>query len=52
MMATVDEISLSRVVAVIARLADGGEQWGSGYLVARDQVLTAWHCVVDRVPGQ
>ena len=52
MMATVDEISLSRVVAVIARLADGREQWGSGYLVARDQVLTAWHCVVDRESGE
>ena len=40
------------MVAVISRFADGREQWGSGYLVARDRVLTAWHCVVDRESGE
>ena len=42
------EVERARVVAVFARFPDGREQWGSGYLVARDRVLTAWHCVVDR----
>jgi len=43
------DVALDRVVAVISVFEDGRRQWGSGYLVARDLVLTAWHCLVDRV---
>ena len=42
------QVPLERVVAVIAELPDGREQWGSGYLITRDLVLTAWHCTVER----
>jgi tetratricopeptide (TPR) repeat protein len=41
------EVPLDRVVKVIARFPDGRQQWGSGFLVSRDHVLTAWHCLVD-----
>lgn len=41
-------VPADRVVAVIAQLPDGRSQWASGFLVARDRVLTAWHCTVDR----
>src|SRR4051812_46374656 len=40
-------VPLSRVVAVVARLADGRDQVGSGYLVADALVLTAGHCSRD-----
>jgi hypothetical protein len=39
------------VVAVVAELASGLTQWGSGFLVTGDRVLTAWHCTVDKESG-
>ena len=42
-----DGIAVDRVVAVVAELAGGQWQWGSGFLVAGDLVVTAWHCTVD-----
>jgi hypothetical protein len=44
-------IPADRVVAVVAELANGRTQWGSGFLVAGDRVLTAWHCANDKVSG-
>ncbi|MGW7647137.1 trypsin-like peptidase domain-containing protein [Streptomyces bobili] len=41
-------IPLARVVAVIATLADGREQFGSGFLVEGRRVLTAEHCTRDK----
>ena len=38
-----------RVVAVVATLADGQEQLGSGYLVGGRLVLTAEHCTHDKL---
>ena len=46
---TVQGISLDRVVAVVATLADGREQIGSGYLVGGRIVLTAEHCTRDKL---
>lgn len=45
-------IPLDRVVAVVARLANGREQVGSGYLVNGRLVLTAEHCTRDDETGQ
>ena len=42
-------IPLSRVVAVVAKLADDREQVGSGYLVGARVVLTAEHCTRDKL---
>src|SRR5262245_27495982 len=41
-------IRADRVVAVVARLATGKLQVGSGYLVAERLVLTAEHCIRDK----
>lgn len=41
-------IPRDRIVAVVAGLPDGREQIGSGFLIARDLVLTARHCTVDK----
>lgn len=40
-----------RVVAVVARLEDGREQWGSGYAIGSRLVLTAEHCTRDKLAG-
>lgn len=45
-------IPIDRVVAVVARLANGLEQVGSGYLVGGWRVLTAEHCTRDKKTGQ
>ena len=44
-------VPADRVVAVIAELASGRVQWGSGFLVSGGRVLTAWHCTVDKDSG-
>ncbi len=44
-------VALSRVVAVVATLADGREQVGTGYLVTSRLVLTARHCTRDKTSG-
>ena len=44
-------VPADRVVAVVAELASGLTQWGSGFLVTGDRVLTAWHCTVDKKSG-
>ncbi|MFC7279846.1 tetratricopeptide repeat protein [Paractinoplanes rhizophilus] len=41
-------ISTKQVVAVIATLADGREQVGSGFLALPGRVVTAAHCTVDK----
>ena len=41
-------VPADRVVAVVAELASGRTQWGSGFLVTAGLVLTAWHCTVDK----
>ncbi|MGY1702815.1 trypsin-like peptidase domain-containing protein [Geodermatophilus sp. SYSU D00766] len=45
-------MALDRVVAVVATLADGREQVGSGFLVSGRVVLTAAHCTYDKATGQ
>ena len=45
-------IPADRVVAVVADLDTGQTQVGSGYLVTGYQVLTAWHCTVDKRTGR
>jgi hypothetical protein len=40
------------VVAVVASLASGLEQVGSGYLVGSRLVLTAEHCTRDKISGE
>jgi Trypsin-like peptidase domain len=45
-------VRLDRVVAVAATLQDGREQLGSGYLVGGRLVLTAEHCIPDKVTGE
>jgi TPR repeat protein len=45
-------LSLDRVVAVMATWADGRTEIGSGYLVSGRLVLTAGHCVQDRMSGK
>ena len=45
-------IPIDRVVAVVASLANGLEQVGSGFLVSGRQVLTAEHCTCDKKTGQ
>lgn len=45
-------IPSDRVVAVVATLANGRRQVGSGYLVTDHLVLTAWHCTVDEKTSQ
>lgn len=42
-------VLLGRVVAVVATLADGREQWGTGFLISDALVLTAAHCCYDKV---
>ena len=44
-------VPADRVVAVLAELASGRVQWGSGFLVSGGLVLTAWHCTVDKDSG-
>ena len=44
-------IPTDRVVAVIAKLANGKYQIGSGFLVGPDRVLTAEHCAKDKLTG-
>lgn len=44
-------IPVDRVVAVVASLATGLEQVGSGYLLAGGTVLTAEHCTRDKKSG-
>ena len=44
-------VPADRVVAVVAELASGLTQWGSGFLVAGGRVLTARHCTVDKESG-
>jgi hypothetical protein len=46
---TAQGIPLDRVVAVVATLADGREQVGSGYLAGGRIVLTAEHCTRDKL---
>lgn len=41
-------IPVDRVVAVVARLDEGREQIGSGYLIGPRLVLTAAHCTRDK----
>lgn len=41
-------VRTDRVVAVVAKLASGKTQIGSGYLVAERLVLTAEHCIRDK----
>jgi hypothetical protein len=41
-------IPADRVVAVVAELASGLAQWGSGFLVTGSRVVTAWHCTIDK----
>lgn len=45
-------VPATRVVAVIANLADGRMQVGSGYLLDASHVLTAAHCTRDKAAGQ
>ena len=45
-------VARSRVVAVIAILANGREQVGSGYLVDVRRVLTAAHCTLDKLTAE
>ena len=45
-------VRVDRVVAVAAVLRDGREQLGSGYLVSGRLVLTAEHCIRDKVTGE
>ena len=45
-------VVLARVVAVVAVLADGGFQVGTGYLITGRRVLTAEHCTRDKRTGQ
>ena len=45
-------IPSDRVVAVVATIANGRRQVGSGYLVTDRLVLTAWHCTVDEKTSQ
>ncbi|MFC0542155.1 bifunctional trypsin-like peptidase domain-containing/SEL1-like repeat protein [Kutzneria chonburiensis] len=44
-------VPADRVVAVLAELRHGRVQWGSGFLIGRQQVLTAWHCTIDKESG-
>src|SRR5664279_3780877 len=44
-------LSRRRVVAVVARLLNGLEQVGSGYLLDDRRVLTAEHCTRDKATG-
>jgi TPR repeat protein len=52
MQGTWDGIPSDRVVAVVASLATGLVQVGSGYLITGRRVLTARHCTVDKRTGQ
>src|SRR5690348_14349752 len=45
-------VRVDRVVAVVATLQDGREQFGSGYLVSDRLVLTAEHCTRDNATGE
>ena len=45
-------VRVDRVVAVVARLNDGQEQLGSGYLISGRLVLTAEHCTRDKATGE
>ena len=45
-------IELSRVVALVGRLGNGQNQFGTGFLVAPGRVLTTAHCTRDMHSGQ
>lgn len=45
-------VRVDRVVAVAASLRDGREQLGSGYLISGRRVLTAEHCIRDKLTGE
>ncbi|GAB2614935.1 trypsin-like peptidase domain-containing protein [Kribbella endophytica] len=45
-------VQRDRVVAVVARLRDGRQQVGSGYLIGPQTVVTARHCTRDKATNQ
>jgi hypothetical protein len=44
-------VSTDRVFAIVASLASGKVQIGSGYLVTPNRILTARHCLIDSTSG-
>lgn len=47
-----DRVPLERVTAVLATWSDGSEKTGSGFLISGRLVLTAAHCVRDKMTGE